>query len=414
MLANIWADTGYAYTVAIGTYESINFLIDPFWYLGFLLVGLSGLYQYAALASRAYHEGIAPAQQFKQAAPGPPSPGDASIGRWRLTQNTLIYLPLAILLALTLYSEFLEFMYNQKSSLFLTVLTALVGILVALRSLVATRENERLLSALAVAKAEQEAIATEQARLYAELSLAHKRLQELDKLKDQFMITASHELRTPLTSIEGYLDLLVEHSHRLTPEQQREFLLKVQRSSEELVLLLSNVMDASRLEVDAGIRPAHLQSVEVGEAIQSVVDLIEPQLTHEQRKVELCIPPSLAVQADPARLRQVLLNVSVNALKYSPPGSPIIFSARPIRDPVPSVVMSVIDKGNGIAPRDQDRLFQRFIRLERDLNSTIRGSGLGLYISRRLVEAMGGKIWVDSSGIPGEGSSFNIQLLIPR
>lgn len=129
--------------------------------------------------------------------------------------------------------------------------------------------------------------------------------------------------------------------------------------------------------------------------------------------MELCIPPSLAVQADPARLRQVLLNVSVNALKYSPPGSPIIFSARPIRDPVPSVVMSVIDKGNGIVPRDQDRLFQRFIRLERDLNSTIRGSGLGLYISRRLVEAMGGKIWVESSGIPGEGSSFNIQLLIP-
>jgi signal transduction histidine kinase len=288
-------------------------------------------------------------------------------------QNTLIFLPLAILLALTLYSEFLEFMYNQKSSLFLTVLTALVGILVALRSLVATRENERLLTALTVAKAEQEAIGAEQARLYAELSLAHKRLQELDKLKDQFMITASHELRTPLTSIEGYLDLLVEQSHRLTPEQQREFLLKVQRSSEELVLLLSNVMDASRLEVDAGIRPAHLQSVEVGEAIQSVVELIEPQLTHEQRKVELCIPPSLAVQADPARLRQVLLNVSVNALKYSPPGSPIIFSARSIRDPVPSVVMSVIDKGNGIAPRDQDRLFQRFIRLERDLNSTIRG-----------------------------------------
>ncbi len=237
--------------------------------------------------------------------------------------------------------------------------------------------------------------------------------RRITTLKDQFMITASHELRTPLTSIEGYLDLLVEHSHRLTPEQQREFLLKVQRSSEELVLLLSNVMDASRLEVDAGIRPAHLQSVEVLEAIQSVVDLIEPQLAHEQRKVELCIPPSLAVQADPARLRQVLLNVSVNALKYSPPGSPIIFSARPICDPVPSVVMSVIDKGNGIAPRDRDRLFQRFIRLERDLNSTIRGSGLGLYISRRLVEAMGGKIWVDSSGIPGEGSSFNIQLLIP-
>jgi signal transduction histidine kinase len=414
MLANIWADTGYAYTVAVGTYESINFLIDPFWYLGFLLVGLSGLYQYAAIARGASHEGSSLAQLSNQAAPGPSGPGDAGIGRWRLMQHTLIYLPLAILLALTIYNEFLESVYHQKSSLFLIVLAALVGLLVAFRSLVATRENERLLNALAVAKAEQEAIATEQARLYAGLRLVHERLKELDKLKDQFMITASHELRTPLTSIGGYLDLLVEHAHQLTPEQQREFLLKAQRSSEELVLLLSNVMDASRLEVDAGIRSAHLQSVEVREAIQGIVDLIEPQVTHEQRKVELCIPPSLAVQADPVRLRQVLLNVSVNAMKYSLPGSPIIFSARASSDPVPSVIISVIDKGNGIAPRDQDRLFQRFVRLERDLNSSIRGSGLGLYISRRLVEAMGGKIWVESRGIPGEGSSFNIQLLIPR
>ncbi len=278
----------------------------------------------------------------------------------------------------------------------------------------ATRENEQLLNALADANKEQETHALEQAKLFQELRLAHDRLQELDKLKDQFMITASHELRTPLTSIQGYLELLVEYGHTVTPEQQRDFLIKAQHGSEELILLLSNVMDASRLEIDAGIRPADLQAVAVHEAMQGILELIEPQLTQEQRTVAMSIPRTLSVQADPARLRQVLLNLSVNALKYSPRGSPITFSAQLVHNAVPNVVISVIDKGNGIAPQDQDRLFQRFVRLERDLNSVIRGTGLGLYISRRLVEAMGGKIWVESSGVPGEGASFHIQLLASK
>lgn len=414
LLANIWADTGYAYTLAIGTYYSVNFLIDPFWYLGFLLVGLSGLYQYSAMARRTYNEREYPTRRAKQGVPWQSSRSDGRIPRWLLTQSTLIYLPLAILLALAVYGEAIEFMQHGESPFFLIVLTALVGVLVALRSLVATRENERLLTALAKAYAEQEAIALEQAHLYEELRSAHERLQELDKLKDQFLLTASHELRTPLTAVQGYLELLVQFGHTVAVEQQREFLLKAQRSCEELMLLLNNVMDANRLEIDAGIRPAHLQRVQVGEVIQSVIDLIEPQLTHEQRKVELCIPTALAVQADPARLRQVLLNLSVNAIKYSPPTTPITFSARVVTDPAPGVIVSVIDKGKGIAPQDQGRLFQRFVRLERDLNSIVRGSGLGLYICLRLVEAMGGKIWVESSGVPGEGSQFHIQLPMPK
>ena len=113
-------------------------------------------------------------------------------------------------------------------------------------------------------------------------------------------------------------------------------------------------------------------------------------------------------------MRQVLLNLSVNALKYSPRGTPITFSAQLVNDAASNVIISVIDKGNGIASQDQDRLFQRFVRLERDLNSVIRGTGLGLYISRRLVEAMGGKVWVESSGVLGEGASFHIQLLASK
>ena len=413
ILANIWADTSNAYTLTVGTYSQVNFLIDPFWYFGFLLVGFSGLYQYRAMVKAsllAASISTGTGQETLAAFPEPSRSGSSNTRRWRLTYNALIYIPLAILLLLTLYSEFAEYVYNVKSSFFLTILTALVGGLVAMRSVVTTRENERLLQALAKANGEQEANALEQAKLYAELRLTHERLQELDKLKDQFMITASHELRTPLTSIQGYLELLVEYGDAATPEQKRDFISKAQHGSEELVLLLSNVMDASRLEIDAGIRPTHLEAVPVLAAVQSVVDLIEPQLTHEQREVALHIAPSLLVQADPARLRQILLNLGTNAIKYSPPGSLITFSASKVNAPEPQVIIRVIDQGKGIAPHYQERLFQRFVRLERDLNSATRGTGLGLYISRRLVEAMGGKIWIESSGIEGEGSSFNIQL----
>ena len=122
------------------------------------------------------------------------------------------------------------------------------------------------------------------------------------------------------------------------------------------------------------------------------------------------VPNKLFVKADPVRLRQVLLNLSVNALKYSNMGTPITFSARAVSDQVPCAIISVTDKGKGIKPQDQEQLFQRFVRLESDLNSIVRGSGLGLYISRRLIEAMDGNIWIESSGVPGAGSTFHIQL----
>src|SRR6266568_3304024 len=175
------------------------------------------------------------------------------------------------------------------------------------------------------------------------------------------------------------------------------------------VKLLSNVMDASRLEVEADIDPAQIESVSIQEMIQSVLNLLEPRVTQEQREVDLYIPPDLHVRAEPGRLRQVLLNISINALKYSPPPTPIAFSAQIATDSH-SAVISVTDSGKGIAPEDQSRVFQRFVRLERDRSSSTPGSGLGLYISYRLIEAMGGKIWIESQGIAGEGTNFHIQL----
>ena len=122
------------------------------------------------------------------------------------------------------------------------------------------------------------------------------------------------------------------------------------------------------------------------------------------------IPGHLEVRADPARLRQVVLNLCTNAMKYSEVGTSLAFTARVYSEQRPSALIGVSDRGKGIKPEEQPQIFQRFVRLESDLNSSVRGSGLGLYISRRLVEAMDGRISVESSGIPGEGSTFYIQL----
>lgn len=257
---------------------------------------------------------------------------------------------------------------------------------------------------------EQAVVALTNAQQYQDIQNAHQRLKELDKLKDQFMITASHELRTPLTAVQGYLELLSQYGEMLPVEQQQEFLQKARRGCEELVVMLGNVMDASRLEIEAGIRPALLEPVPLQEMIESVIDLIGPQVTKEQREVYRHIPSTVSVIADPPRFRQVLMNVSVNALKYSPAQTPLEYSVRLLRERGSWAIISISDRGNGIKSEEQKKLFQRFVRLEQDVNSAVRGSGLGLYISRRLIEAMGGKIWLESSGTPGEGTTFHIQL----
>jgi signal transduction histidine kinase len=247
-------------------------------------------------------------------------------------------------------------------------------------------------------------------QFYRQLQTEHQQLREIDQLRDQFLMTASHELRTPLTTVQGYLELMAQLHDELSPEKRLEYLQKAKRSCDELVTLLSNVMDAKRLEADAKMHPAQMERILVQDMIQSVMNLIEPRLIKEQREVDLHIPPDLHVQANPGRLRQVLLNISINALKYSPPHTPIAIAAQVVADSRSAVVISVTDKGKGIAPEDQSRVFQLFVRLERDINSNIRGSGLGLYISYRLIEAMDGKIWIESKGIPGEGTTVHIQL----
>jgi signal transduction histidine kinase len=402
LLATIWADTAYAYFTALGTYRSGTFYIDTFWFIGALLIGLAALYQYAALVRGASSKGTPPTERDASNKDTQLGRHEQSAGRFVLLQRTLIFLPLGILLALTLSSEVLD---DKARALPLLLLTALVSIIMAVRYLLTMYENEHLLQ-------EQERQLQEAEQLYLHLQTTYQRLSELDQLKDQFLMTASHELRTPLSSVQGYLELMAQFHDILPPEKHWEYLQKARRSCEELVILFGNVMDVSRLEVEAKIPLTHLEQVSVQDMMQSVMNLIEARVIQEQREVHLHIPPHLYVRADAGRLRQVLLNISMNALKYSPLCTPIAFSAQIATDSNSEVVISVTDKGKGIAPQDQARVFQRFVRLEQDRNSSVQGSGLGLYISLRLIEAMNGKIRIESKGIPGEDTTFHIQLPI--
>ena len=139
------------------------------------------------------------------------------------------------------------------------------------------------------------------------------------------------------------------------------------------------------------------------ESVQHVLEILGAMLKSGKRTVTIDIDAQLIVKADPMRLRQIILNLVNNALKYSPPGTSLEIAAYRQNS---CVVFALHDYGLGIPIEEQSHLFERFVRLERDLNSPVRGAGLGLYICKQLVEAMGGHIWVESSGQRGEGSVF--------
>lgn len=197
------------------------------------------------------------------------------------------------------------------------------------------------------------------------------------------------------------------------------------RACDELVLLLSNVMDTSRIDQDkVSLTPG---AVRIIQAVQGILEIMEPTLAREQRPVDVQVDECLSVWVDDLRLRQVLLNIVGNALKYSPPASQVAISAESAsveslnerlllaQQTIPPssgsyVLIAVRDRGPGISREDQSRLFTKFMRLDGAINSVQRGAGLGLYLCRQLVEAMGGAIWVESAGIPGEGSTFFIAL----
>jgi signal transduction histidine kinase len=238
---------------------------------------------------------------------------------------------------------------------------------------------------------------------HRELSRLNVELDQAGKLKDQFLANMSHELRTPLNSVIGFSDLLLTMATPENPltETQRDYLETIARNGRHLLELINELLDLSKIA--AGRMELRLEALEVSALLREAADTVRAQL--EARRHTLVIEPlpdHLLVTADRVRLRQVLLNLLSNAIKFSTDGGRVTLSAR--REDSGAVRVAVTDTGIGIAPADQGKLFQEFVQLDASESRRYEGTGLGLALSKRLVELHGGTIGVDSE--VGTGSTF--------
>ncbi|MDX6604067.1 MAG: hypothetical protein QOF23_576 [Solirubrobacterales bacterium] len=236
-----------------------------------------------------------------------------------------------------------------------------------------------------------------------ELELEASKRDQLDRLKDDFVLTASHELRSPLTSVQGFAELLMLDRDNLTPKQI-ETVEIILDNCRHLVRLLNDLLDLARS--DAGRLAIRAQPTELAPLIDDAVRTMRGQTDGAGQALTQDIDPRLPlVDVEPDRIRQILVNLLTNAHDYSPEGASIRVTAR-AQDA--EVVVSVIDDGPGIPKEQLGQIFQRFTRGDAGLTQRVGGTGLGLAISKSLVELHGGTIEVDST--PGAGSSFSFRL----
>jgi signal transduction histidine kinase len=247
-------------------------------------------------------------------------------------------------------------------------------------------------------------------RLAVEVRQTAKRLEQLNadldtvmKTKDQFLSNISHELRTPLNSIIGFTDLLLTQD--LGPalsDQQRDFLETVARNGRQLLELINELLDLQRIA--AGRMELKPEPVELAGLLSEAAGSVHAQVQkHGHALVIAPLPQDLRVHADRGRVRQVLLNLLSNAIKFTPDGGRITVAAAPVNGGAEARI-AVSDTGIGIAPEDQPKLFQEFSQLDASASRKYEGTGLGLALSRRLVELHGGTIGVESE--MGKGSTF--------
>ncbi len=231
---------------------------------------------------------------------------------------------------------------------------------------------------------------------------------EVDRLKSEFVATVSHELRTPMTSIKGYVDILLMGAAGAMNENQTHFLEIVRSNTERLSILVNDLLDISRIE--AGRVSLSMQAVDLRELADDIIADLLRRSQEENKPIGMMLdaPPNLPrIRGDIERVRQILDNLVDNAYHYTPENGQItIHMHREDR----LVQVDVKDNGIGVPLADQDRVFERFYRGEHPLVLATPGTGLGLAIVRQLVAMHGGKIWMASTGIAGDGSTFSFTL----
>jgi PAS domain S-box-containing protein len=249
---------------------------------------------------------------------------------------------------------------------------------------------------------------TQQRRAEAALRESEARrhtAEEANRLKSQFLANMSHELRTPLNAIIGFADLLHTGAVPFESPKHREFLGHISSSGRHLLQLINDVLDLSKVE--SGKFEFFPEAVDLPQLVKDVCNVLQPSVQRKRMRVEVDIDPRLgSLMLDAARLKQVLFNYLSNAIKFTPEGGCVSVRARP--DGERHFICEVEDTGIGISTQDLSRLFVDFQQLDAGYNRQHQGTGLGLALTRRLVEAQGGSVGVHST--PGVGSVFVVRL----
>ncbi len=242
-------------------------------------------------------------------------------------------------------------------------------------------------------------IAIQNARLIAQLEDSLVHLTAMNSLKDDFVASVSHELRTPLTSIQGYVKTLLRRDASFSEEDQRTFLETVDRQSNRLHRLIEDLLAVSFIESKTDSTQHSVFSLK--QMVVDVVDEVRDRVSPD--RIELDFDGDLPVETDGGKVHQILANLLDNALKYGGEDDPVVIRGR--RDGEGASI-SVIDQGPGVPAELQDMVFDRFYQIDQSATRSVGGAGLGLYICRRMAEAVGGRVWLEKTG--PEGSTFTL------
>ena len=233
---------------------------------------------------------------------------------------------------------------------------------------------------------------------------------EVDRLKSEFVATVSHELRTPMTPIKGYVEFLLMVGAGELNQQQIQFMEIISSNIDRLSVLVNDLLDVSRIE--AGQESLTFEELYLEGLAQEVVEenILRSQEDSKPMTIEMNIKVNLPpVYGNPDRIRQVIANLVDNAYNYTPENGNIEIRMHAHGD---KVQVDVQDNGLGIFPEDLEKVFERFYRGENPMVMAVAGTGLGLPIVKELIEMHKGDIWVESQGVPGEGSTFSFTLRI--
>ncbi|MBI5765630.1 HAMP domain-containing histidine kinase [Candidatus Falkowbacteria bacterium] len=301
----------------------------------------------------------------------------------------------AVFLALITFLEIFPFTLTSESIYkILVFLLAVIFAILLIRSVL--REVKR--------REEMEVLTKKLRKTSKDLAAANKELKRLDDAKSEFLSIASHQLRTPLTVVKGYTSMMLEGSFGKISKIVRDGLQKVYISAEQLISLVDDLLNISRIE--AGRLEFNILPVDLAKIAEETVSDFQQKVKEKKIKLAFHPEPNLPkVATDPQKIKEVISNIIDNSVKYTSKGEIIVG----LHQESQSIIFSCQDTGIGIETDDLPRLFEKFVRGKGMMQVYTEGTGLGMYFARMVIENMGGRIWAESEG-KGKGSKFSFSL----